>query len=160
MKSLKFCAAIAWSLATPGVVGNALAQGAAQPATTAPLVVVARPYDLRQLLTQPSLSVAARKGRALWLQRCAFCHDGVGQPTYRTMGPWLGAETVQTLGPDALRAIIGAGTVRMPGFRYGLLTQQVDQLIEFLKTLGPDQKPTAAQLASKSSGAVVVKGGE
>jgi mono/diheme cytochrome c family protein len=151
---------IAWSLATLGAMGDALAQGVAQPATTSTLVVVARPYDLGQLLARPSLSEAAQKGRVLWLQRCAYCHDGVGQPTYRTMGPWLGAETVRTLGPDALRAIIGAGTVRMPGFRYGLRAQQVDQLIEFLKTVDPEQKPTAVQLAGRSSGAAASKGGE
>jgi len=157
---LPFFLGIAWSLVTPGVMGEARAQSAAQPATTSPLVVVSRPYEMQQLLTRPSLSEAAQKGRAIWLQRCAYCHDGVGQPTYRTMGPWLGAETVQALGPDALRAIIGAGTMRMPGFRYGLLAQQVDQLIEFLKTVGPEQKPTAAQLAGRSSGAAASNGGE
>jgi len=156
----KFCAHIVWSFATLAVTGNAVAQDVAQSPSTVPLVVITRPYDLRELLTRPAVSQAAQKGRILWLQRCAFCHDGVGQPTYRTMGPWLGAETVQNLGADALRAIIGAGTVRMPGFRYDLLPQQVDQLIEFLKTVGPEQKPTAAQLAGKSTGAIVAKGDE
>jgi mono/diheme cytochrome c family protein len=122
--------------------------------------VTTRPYDVRQLLSGPALSADARKGRALWLQRCAFCHDGLGQPTYRTMGSWLGAETVRLLGPDALRAIIGAGTERMPGFRYTLQPQQVNQLIEFLKTVGPEQKPTPEQLSKKSAGAAATISGD
>ena len=153
-------AAIGWVFA--GASAWALGSGAAaaQEAGTVPITVVTRPYDVQQLLGGPNLSVDARKGRALWLQRCAYCHDGVGQPTYRTMGAWLGAETVQLLGPDALRAIIGAGTERMPGFRYTLQPQQVNQLIEFLKTVGPEQKPTPEQLARKSSGAAATISGE
>jgi mono/diheme cytochrome c family protein len=130
-------------------------------ATTMLLQVVTRQYDVKQLLAAPALSIEAQRGRATWLQRCAYCHDGVGQPTYRTMGPWLGAETVQVLGPDALRAIINVGTERMPGFRYGLRPQQVDQVIDFLKTVGNDQKPTPLQLGTKSSGAAAtIAGGE
>jgi mono/diheme cytochrome c family protein len=143
-----------------GVLGQFQAQGGEQAVATSPLVVVVRPYDQKELLSAPSLSTAARKGRALWLQRCAYCHDGVGQPTYRTMGPWLGAESVRVLGPEALRAIIDAGTEHMPGFRYGLEPLQVSQLIEFLMTVGSEQKPTPAQLARKSSGAVASAGGE
>lgn len=145
-----------------GVWAVALACGAApaQEAGTTPITVTTRAYDVKTLLSGSPLSTEARRGRALWLQRCAYCHDGVGQPTYRTMGSWLGAETVQTLGPDALRAIIGAGTERMPAFRYTLQPQQVDQLIEFLKTVGPGTRPTPAQLARKSSGAAASVGGE
>ncbi len=132
----------------------------AQESGTAPLTVVTRVYDKQQLLNVPALSTDARKGRALWLQRCAYCHDGVGQPTYKTMGPWLGAETVELLGPDALRALIGVGTERMPGFRYTLQPQQVTQLIEFMKTVTADQKPTPQQLARKSSGASAQLSGE
>ena len=133
---------------------------AAEPAGTVPITVSTRVYDSRTLLAGPELSTAARRGRALWLQRCAYCHDGVGQPTYRTMGSWLGAETVQTLGPEALRAIVASGTERMPGFRYTLQPAQVDMLIEFLKTVGPETKPTPAQLSRKSSGAAASVAGE
>jgi len=132
----------------------------AQPPVTTPLTVLTRPYDTKQLLAGLRLSADARQGRALWLQRCAYCHDGVGQPTYRTMGPWLGADSVQQLGPAAMRAIIAVGTERMPGFRYALRPQQVEQLIEFLNTVPADQKPTPEQLARKSPGAAApISGG-
>lgn len=142
-----------------GAPGATVSTSAAAPGTVA-LTVVSRPYDVAQLLRRPKLSADAQKGQALWLQRCAYCHDGVGQPTYRTMGPWLDADTVQLLGPVALRAIVDAGTERMPGFRYALQPQQVDQVIEFLRSVSPALKPTAAQLARKSSGASAQVSGE
>ena len=136
-----------------------LASGAgpvpAQEAETAPLDVVVRTYDKEKLLASLTAPDGVRKGRALWLQRCAYCHDGVGQPTYSTMGPWIGAETVRLLGVEAVRAIMNAGTEQMPGFRYTLQPDQITQVIEFLQSVGADQKPTPGQLARKSSGAAV-----
>lgn len=111
------------------------------------LTVSARVYDRKQLLSPPALPDNALKGRAVWLQRCAYCHDGVGQPTYKTLGPWIGAETVESIGEDDVRGIIAAGSSRMPGFRYGLQSEQVNDLIAFLKTVQSDQKPTPEQLA-------------
>jgi mono/diheme cytochrome c family protein len=101
---------------------------------------------MRQLLTPPPLSAAALKGRTLWLQRCAFCHDGVGQPTYQTIGPWLDAEAVRSMGDARVREKIATGSARMPGFQYALAVEQVDQLLAFLNSVTPDQKPTPDQL--------------
>lgn len=142
------------------LAGTLVGPAPAQQPLTAPLTVVTRPYDRLQLLAGSAAAAPTRAGRALWLQRCAFCHDGVGQPTYRTMGPWLGEETVRTLGPVAIRAIIAAGTERMPGFRYDLRPQQVEQLIDFLKSVPADQKPTPAQLALRSSGSALPAGAD
>ena len=111
------------------------------------LTVTKREYDKRQLLTPPSLSEAAMKGRTLWVQRCAYCHDGVGTPTYDTLGPWLDADTVRADREALVREKIATSTARMPGFQYTLRPEQVDQLIAFLKSVTPDQKPTAAQKA-------------
>jgi hypothetical protein len=47
-----------------------------------------------------------------------------------------------------VRAILAAGTARMPEFRYDLDAQQVDDLLTFLKTV--TWKPTPAELAVKS----------
>jgi len=127
----------------------------AQEPETAPLEVAVRTYDREKLLASLTAPDGVRRGRALWLQRCAFCHDGVGQPTYNTMGPWIGAETVRLLGPEAVRLIVNAGTEQMPGFRYALQPDQINQVIEFLQSVGADQKPTPGQLTRKSSGAAV-----
>ena len=111
------------------------------------LTVSRREYDKRQLLTPSSLSEAAMKGRTLWVQRCAYCHDGVGTPTYDTLGPWLDADTVRAGREALVREKIRTGSERMPGFQYSLQPEQVDQLFAFLKSVTPDQKPTPAQKA-------------
>ena len=69
---------------------------------------------LLHLLKQIQVPKDVFRGRVLWVQRCALCHDGVGQPSYRTVGPWLDADTVKALGEPALRAIIAAGRLK-PG---------------------------------------------
>ncbi len=114
------------------------------------ITVVKRPYDKKQMLGAPVLAEDAFRGRTIWLQRCAYCHDGVGQPSYNTLGPWMGAETVAVLGDVAFRAIVAAGTERMPGFSYALTQQQVGDVIAFLKTVPSSKKPTPNQLAGKA----------
>lgn len=104
-------------------------------------------YDVPRLLEQLQVPQDVFRGRVLWVQRCALCHDGVGQPSYHTIGPWLDAETVKSLGEPAMRALIAAGGADMPAFRYELDTQQVSDLLAFLKTV--TWKPTAAELAVK-----------
>jgi mono/diheme cytochrome c family protein len=116
-------------------------------------------YDTKLLLSISVPPDNVYRGRTIWLERCALCHDGVGQPSYHTMGPWIGAETVQTVGETPMRAIVNAGTQRMPGYRYTLKPGQMDDLFAFLKTVGPDQKPTAAQLAAGGGGGGAAGGG-
>jgi mono/diheme cytochrome c family protein len=117
---------------------------------TVPVKVSTRVYDKKALLSAPVLSEEVETGRALWLQKCAYCHDGVGQPTYKTVGTWIGAETVTTLGEDVVRVFISNGTPRMPGFSYALDEKQMNALIAYLKTVPSDQKPTPGQLAGTS----------
>lgn len=110
-------------------------------------VVTKSAYDIPDLIKQLQVPDDVYRGRVLWIQRCALCHDGVGQPSYHTMGPWLDADTVKSLGDPAVRAIIAAGTARMPEFRYDLDAQQVNDLLAFLQTV--TWKPTPAELAVK-----------
>ena len=116
---------------------------------TWPIKITVRDYDKKQLLAPLAMSEPAQAGRILWVQKCAYCHDGVGSPTYRTMGPWLSADLVANLGEDTVKAFIGNGDVRMPAFKYGLSAEQIGDLVEFLKTVKSDQKPTATQLAGR-----------
>jgi len=102
-------------------------------------------YDIPDLIKQLQVPDDVYRGRVLWVQRCALCHDGVGQPSYHTMGPWLDADIVRSLGDPAVRAIIAAGTARMPEFRYDLNARQVNDLFAFLETV--TWKPTSAELA-------------
>ena len=127
-------------------------QGAARPAG---VQVVKRPYDMKAISAQPTLPDDAYRGRTIWQQRCAYCHDGVGQPSYQTFGPWLGAETLTKYGEEGVRAFIAAGTERMRGFQYALKPAQVNDLIAFIKTIAPTTKPTPDQLAGRGPGGAV-----
>ena len=143
------------ALAGGGVmVASAMQAGGGAPARDPTRVTVTRrPYDRAQLVKPSTLSEEAYRGRTVWLQRCAYCHDGVGNISYNTMGSWLGAETVQVLTEPAMRAIIAAGTERMPGFSYALQPKQMDDLMAFIKTIPASTKPTADQLAGRLPGA-------
>ena len=111
-----------------------------------------RDYDRKALLaSQQRLSEEAHLGRIIWLQRCAYCHDGVGQPTYRTIGPWLGKESVDAMGAEGFRTFVEAGTGNMPGFQYTLTPQQMGQVMAYLNTVPSSTKPTPNQLAGRSS---------
>ena len=119
---------------------------------SAPVQVLTRVYDLNKLTHEPKVPETVFRGRVLWLQKCAFCHDGLGQPTYKTMGPWLDQDLVKAMTDDAVKVLIQYGTARMPGFRYGLTPSQVDDLLNFLKTVPASDKPTPGQLAGKIEG--------
>ncbi len=114
-------------------------------APSSDVVVVQRDYDLAALTAAAPLDEAAQRGRATWLQRCAFCHDGLGTPTYQTMGPWMDRDTVTRLGDARVRDKVAAGSARMPGFRLTLTDVQVTEILAFLRTVSPDGAPTADQ---------------
>ena len=122
------------------------------PATAAPDVVTVtkRPYDVAALALAADVPETVTRGRAVWTQRCAYCHDGVGQPSYRTLGPWLGAKTVAALGEDGVKIYIEEGNEAMPGFKHTLTQQQIADVTALIKAIPDSQQPTAAQLAGKS----------
>ena len=119
---------------------------------SAPVQVVTREYDLSKLTSEPKVAETVFRGRVLWVQKCAFCHDGLGQPTYKTMGPWLDKELVATLSDNVVKIIINSGTANMPAFQHGLSASQMDDLLNFLKTVPASDKPTPGQLAGRSEG--------
>ena len=130
------------------VLALALTSAVAVLAAQAPggdVVVVQRDYDMARLTSGAAMDEPVQHGRATWLQRCAFCHDGLGTPTYQTMGPWIDRDTLTRLGEARVREKIAAGSTRMPGFRYGLIAGQVDDLVAFLRTVSPEGTPTSDQ---------------
>jgi mono/diheme cytochrome c family protein len=105
-----------------------------------PSVLVERSeYDMRKLVAPPALSETELEGRRLLVQRCAYCHDQGA----RMMAPWLDRERIATAGEQNFREKILKGSRGMPGWQYALEPQQIDQIIAFLKTVTPDQRPVA-----------------
>ena len=122
-------------------VGLLAATGAASQNPPPAPRVTAIDYDMRKAATPPSLSEDELSGKKLFVQRCALCHDLLGQPASTTVGPWVDGETVKSRGEERVRAQIMKGSRRMPGWQYTFDAPQMDQLIAYLKTVTPDQKP-------------------
>ena len=85
------------------------------------------------------LSEEARRGEGLFLQRCSLCHLPrklkFGSPP--VVGPSLSGQ-FKDAAPGQLKILRGfilKGGPDMPGFQYGLEPKEVDDLIEYLKTL-------------------------
>ena len=87
------------------------------------------------------LSERASKGRKVFEDRCYVCHQK-DSDRVKEIGPSLNGlfkrERLITGKPvtaENLKEIITTGpTPNMPGFRYTLSVQEIDDLIEFLKT--------------------------
>ena len=74
------------------------------------------------------------KGKGMFQQRCAVCHLPVVVDDDRTWGPKLSAQTVNDR-EEVVREFIRRGSPRMPGFQYGLSTEEIDSIILYLKTV-------------------------
>ena len=87
-----------------------------------------------------SFTDTQREGLRLFSQSCGVCHTLVQQRT-RQYGPVLSRET---LGGDEelIREYIGNGTPRMPGFRYYFAPDQINAIVQYIKTVPP--QPAAA----------------
>ena len=76
--------------------------------------IVRTEYDMAEVVRPPSLPADALAGWKLFVQRCALCHDPLGQPSYpESFAPVLTRETVSNLGEARVRAVI-LGSSRMP----------------------------------------------
>ncbi len=142
MRSRRFLLALLL-LVSLAVVGTTVAaQSILKKTEISSPTIVRTVYDMDKVASPPSLSADEVRGRQLFVQRCAICHDPLGQPSYpNTPGPWVDAATVRSLGEDTVSAQIMMGSARMPGWQYTLQPEQVSQVIAYLKTVTPDQRP-------------------
>jgi mono/diheme cytochrome c family protein len=109
-------------------------------APTGSVAVERTDYDMKKIVASPGLSEPELEGRRLVVQRCAYCHD-VG----RASAPSLDAERLKTVGEAGFREKIMKGTRRMPGWQYALSPAQLDQVMAYIKTVAPEQRPAGAR---------------
>ena len=101
--------------------------------------IVRTEYDMAEVVTPPSLPPDALAGWKLFVQRCAICHDPLGQPSYpESFAPVLSRETVGNLGEERVRNVIDVGSARMPGWQYTLSQEQIGEVIAYLNTVTPE----------------------
>lgn len=89
--------------------------------------------------TEKELNEIQTRGEGLFRQRCAVCH--LPRPLKFGSAPIVGPKlfgVFKAADPEqekALREFILRGGPDMPGFRYGLDSKEVDDLVSYLKTL-------------------------
>ena len=86
------------------------------------------------------------RGAAVFFQRCSLCHlaktSGAGGSKYccvASLGPDLSGR-FKDVTPDQEKAfreiILNGGPTYMPSWKYGLTSDEIDDIIAYLKTLG------------------------
>jgi mono/diheme cytochrome c family protein len=90
--------------------------------TVFPLMVLAQ----QNVATTSTLSDTQREGRRIFQQKCAVCHVP-NSPRAKQYAPGL------------FKGVVDGTGDRMPGFKYALQPEQLNEIIEYLQTL--DQPP-------------------
>lgn len=104
----------------------------------------------QQSTTNTSLNETQKLGRRIFQQRCGVCHTA---PTITSgvYGPVLYKDLVDG-NEDTIRQFIQNGSMRMPGFKFGLEPSEIDAVIEYLKTVPKPRK--SGSPAGKDQGPV------
>lgn len=96
-----------------------------------------RPLLSQQAAQTPTLSQRELAGKKLFLQRCSLCHlpplNEPENPDPQPFGPKLNGFVRDTQTEERARRAILNGTLRMPGFQYGLTKEEVETIIVYLK---------------------------
>jgi mono/diheme cytochrome c family protein len=109
----------------------------------------AGPITSRLPIRHPSgtkLTEQQLRGAAVFFQRCSLCHlaktSGAGGSKYccvASLGPDLSGRFKDAT-PDQEKAfreiILNGGPTYMPSWKYGLTSDEIDDIIAYLKTLG------------------------
>ena len=99
---------------------------------------------------QTNLTPGQARGRVIITQNCNICHlpQNPGSQTY---GPLLNKDSAN--GDDALmKTVIQNGLVKMPGWKYTLNDNQINDVIAYIKTLPVIAPPPANQSKSATTG--------
>jgi len=87
---------------------------------------------------QKNLGAPQKEGRRLFQQKCAVCHVPAWHGA-TTLGPGLSKQTIKADGESAVEDAITNGLYdevdQMPGFKYTLTSEQIRNIIAYLKTL-------------------------
>jgi mono/diheme cytochrome c family protein len=101
-----------------------------------PLVIHAQAQSSANI----SPSDVRKMGQRLFQQRCSVCHIPTAYAT-RSYGPRLYKDFVLD-NEDYVRGIILDGRPGfMPGWKYTLQSEQIDEIIEYLKTVEKPARP-------------------
>ena len=93
--------------------------------------------------SSPKLNVTQKHGQLLFQQRCSVCHTMLSVTNRKTYGTRLYKDLVDG-NEDLLRqSIMNGREGLMPGFKYGLTASEINDIIEYLKTVEKPVGPSA-----------------
>ncbi len=93
-----------------------------------------------QANTGKTLNNMQKLGQRVYQQRCAICH-APASPGFVMYGPALYKDLI--IGSEGpIKEIIRNGSEKMPGFKSGLQTSEIDAIVEYLKTVPKPPKST------------------
>lgn len=96
---------------------------------------------------QDNLTPAQARGRMIVTQNCNICHLPQSYGSQQTYGPLLSKASAN--GDDSLmKTVIENGLVKMPGWKYSLTPQQINDVIAYIKILPVQAPPPPAQKAA------------
>ena len=107
------------------------------------LVLASASGVLAQGAPEASFNETQREGLRLFSQSCGVCHTVIQQRT-RQYGPVLSRETLGG-DDDLVREYISNGTPRMPGFRYYFEPEQINSIVQYIRTIPAPATPAAAR---------------
>ncbi len=83
------------------------------------------------------LSDSQKLGQRLATQHCGVCHFHIQINSTASYGPLLSQANFDN-GRDAeLKSVIANGGPNMPGFKYQFEPNEIDAIVDFLKTVNP-----------------------
>ena len=92
---------------------------------------------------QGNLTPEQARGRMIVTQNCNICHLPQSFGSQQTYGPLLNRTSAN--GDEALmRTVIENGLVKMPGWKYSLNAQQINDVIAYIKILPVPPAPAAS----------------
>jgi len=94
----------------------------------------------QQPATEKPLNDVQKLGQRIFEQRCGICH-APARPGFQMYGPALYKDLING-SEDAIKEIIRSGSAKMPGFKLGLQSSDIDAIVEYLKTVPKPRKST------------------
>lgn len=91
-------------------------------------------FDMNTVVMPGPLNAGEREGRKLFYGRCSMCH-------VRPIGPWIDRTTVRALGEARVLELIAVGSEGMPGQQHSLTPARMQEIVDYLETVTPDQQP-------------------
>lgn len=108
-------------------------------------VVLSLGISAQPVPSQPVLSSEQKEGRQIFQRQCAICHvpaSAIAEP----YAPKLAKGLVVGNENDIRELIMNGSGPRMPGWKYALEPNQINNVIEYLKALEKPSPTVASEL--------------